>query len=290
MCLGVRGCVGPQDASWLLRLQWSRHAAEPCATVAVCLCVCFGERLCCAWPQVWNGLALEKALHLLPPLRRCFGPPAQYLPPPTAASAAATASPDPAFLAAVQRSLVEGDLDKALQPLLPPPASTASTATATAAAASAAAAAATAAAAACSSVSAEVGLHTLATWLLDRSRWPAVERALKTAGAAATLGAAPASDAAAAAGADVADSDKQEGAGARPLVAGAGAGAPAAAAMLGGLVRCAAPEAVAQLVLFAEARCGLARGDSAAVLAQTCAGDTGLRERVRQVLALCGLA
>ncbi|PNH12114.1 hypothetical protein TSOC_001035 [Tetrabaena socialis] len=249
--------------------------------------------------QVWNGLAAEKALHLLPPLHRCLGAPAQYLPPlPPSPPGVATQrpgeppnaahgpGPDPAFLAAVQRSLVEGDLDRALLPhpslapaTLPPGSGGDGGAGAgdgpRAAGCLGGGSRASGGGAALASVSGEVAMQQLASYLLVRQGWPALERAWER-GAPGT--AAPGQHAGGGNG------------GGGPAASGAvRGGVPVGAALLGGLVRSARPEAVAQLVAFAEARCGVARAESGAVLAQTCVGDAALRERVRQVLALCGL-
>ncbi|GFR41247.1 hypothetical protein Agub_g1921, partial [Astrephomene gubernaculifera] len=113
--------------------------------------------------QLWNGLTADKALHLLPPLSRCLGSAVQYLGPPPSPSSSSP-SLDPAFLAAVQRSLVEGDLERSLLPApettqTPSPAPSCSSPSALAAACLARG---------CSSLAGDVALQLLATWLLRR--------------------------------------------------------------------------------------------------------------------------
>ncbi|KXZ56675.1 hypothetical protein GPECTOR_1g608 [Gonium pectorale] len=322
LCGGREGQVsppGPPGPEWL--------PAALAERLVVCLSSsCFGDPLLAAHLalalarganpvvrlQVWNGLAAESALHLLPPLQRCLGPVELYLgqQPPSAtgaASAAGGADPglDPALLGAVQRSLVEGDLERAM---LPPPDAVAADPAAepcTAAPGEGASAAAASGVSPslcspnrCSSVAADVALQLLAHTLLHRESWPALERVWRRGpGTGGNGGGAAAGDGAgdrgsgSSAGSGVADGNTGEdgGASAGGEAASAARVVPAAVALLGGLVRSAPAEAVARLVLYGEARCGLRREESAAVLAQTCAGETALRERVRRVLVLCGL-
>jgi hypothetical protein len=229
--------------------------------------------------QVWNALSEERALQLLPPLARCLGSPEQYtgpapslpadMPGLAAVPAVRTSSaavlppvgPDLAFLMAVHRSATEGEMSAAAVPLLEvevkggavgsPPCC-------------------------CVSVAGDVAMAQLAGWLLRRDAWPALDAA---------AGAARGTAQNAAERDGVGEVGEQGPAGSRRQ------GAAMGAAMLASLVRGAPAELLVRLVLFAEARLGLPRRESASVLAQTCSGlDAGVRERVREVLARCGLA
>ncbi len=221
---------------------------------------------------------MEKALQLLPPLPRCLGGPQQYLllPPPlrpgAAQGATPASAPDPAFLAAAHKSLIEGELDKSMQPHQEHhqqgQQEQGQQAEPGLHAGGGGRGSGDQGWAWRCSMAGEVALSHLARWLLVREAWPALDAALG----------------------DAVEAARGTG-GAGGDGGGGGRRVPAGAAMLGGLVRHAKAEAVAQLLLFAERWCGVAREEGAAVVTQTCSGgDVELRERARQVLAAAGLA
>lgn len=219
---------------------------------------------------------MEKALQLLPPLPRCLGSPQQYLLLRPCAASGPIPGCDPAFLAAAHKSLIEGELDKGMQlhqehqlvqgqggqeqgQQAEPDSHAGSS--------SGARGSGDQGWAWRCSMAGEVALSHLARWLLVREAWPVLDAALG----------------------DAVEAARGTG-GAGGDGGGGGRRVPAGAAMLAGLVRHAKPEALAQLLLFAERWCGVAREEGAAVVTQTCSGgDVELRERARQVLAAAGL-
>lgn len=194
---------------------------------------------------MWNNLAQDKALHLLPPADACLGGAPAYLGPAPGGSDAW----DPAFVGVVARSLVDGELDKALD-----------------------------GGGGGGRLAGQLALHVLAASLLDRRNW-----ADGTAARRAREG--PHQAAAAAAAATAA----AEGAGGRPAAAAPSAAAVPPPQLLAVVVRGVSPELLARLVLAGEEQCGVGRREAAAVLVQTFASLPELLGRVRHALALLGL-